>query len=884
MYFSMDDVIPTFIRRVVGSSYRSIAFASVFLTALAVGVIATQWNINSDFRALLPQTSDAAQAMEAVGERVGSGSALFVVVDSPDPEANKKFARDYAEKLRDLPEVSLAHFHNDKEFYQQHQLLYLNSSDLETLRERLDAKIKEEKKEANPLFASLDSEEDDSGEFIETDDIQAKYDHLAYRDHPEYLISEDRFSLTIIVRFSKSSTDLAATRSLIEEVKAIGQNLDPPSYQPDMSLEYGGGLINRQEDYQTILSDVKSSAIFTLLGLLLVIGLYFRRIRATMLIMVPLVMGVAWTLALAFLLFEELTTVSVFIFAILLGLGIDFSIHLLSGYDHARAEGRDPVDALVTCYQGVGRATAIGAMTTFVTFVVLSFAQFRGLSQFGQVASIGVLATLLAMVVVLPSLILMFQSILPHEAHGSEGGESFEPIVSHEQLTRFVPIAVTGLLAFTVLASFQYDELRFEENFRQLGNITWPWEPEETEERKQRQQTRDQARGTAEYLRARAASVREAIAPESHERRRRQMTTEEKFRSALRGQRSSTPTVLLFDDPEQAREVTHYMRKLNRQGELDTIQSIASVYAFMPGTEAKQKQRLEEIRKIRELLNSEDLSFLEDEQKDRVEEFRQKLDVDPFTIYDLPNWSKRLFKEAGDGAKPPSEGEAFAFEYVIYVNESIDQMKGSKARRFLTQLNRIRDETGADFQIGSQSYIYVQMLDEIKRDGPLMIGIALCFVLLILSLAFRSPLRGLVAMAPCLLGLSWLFGAMVAVGLKVDFFNVIIIPVVIGIGVDAGVHFYSRYLEYGRDSAGRVLRTVGSAVVMASITSGIGFGGLAITEHGGLKSIGQLAIIGIGTTMIANLLVMPLVFWTARTYDFEWLLPRESDRRDDAPR
>jgi hypothetical protein len=589
-------------------------------------------------------------------------------------------------------------------------------------------------------------------------------------------------------------------------------------------------------------------------------------------------MGVAWTLALAFTIFEELTTVSVFIFAILLGLGIDFSIHLLSGYDHARAEGRDPADALVKCYQGVGSATIVGAMTTFATFVVLSFAQFRGLSQFGQVASIGVLSTLLAMLVVLPSLVLTFQAILPHEGPGDPDGETaFQSLASNRQLGTVVPVFATLVVTFTILAGLQYDDLEFEENFRQLGEITWPWEPEETPERQRRDTTREMARETAEYLQARSAEAREAIAPDSHEPRRRQTTTEEKFRSALRGQRSSTPTVLLFDEPEGVREVTHYMRTLNRQGELDTIQSVASIYAFMPGTTQKQKARLEEIRKIRKLLNSEDLSFLEDEQKERVEDFRAKLDVEPFDIYGLPQWCKQLFKEAGDGAKPAHDGEAFAFEYVIYVNESIDQMKGSKARRFLKQLNRIRDETEADFQIGSQSYIYVQMLDEIKRDGPLMIGIALCFVLLILSLAFRSPIRGLVAMLPCLLGLSWLFGAMVVVGLKLDFFNVIIIPVVIGIGVDAGVHFYSRYLEYGKGSAGRVLRTVGSAVIMASVTSGVGFGGLAITEHGGLKSIGQLAIIGISTTLVANLMVMPTVFWLAETYDLAWLLPRESD-------
>jgi hypothetical protein len=65
---------------------------------------------------------------------------------------------------------------------------------------------------------------------------------------------------------------------------------------------------------------------------------------------------------------------------------------------------------------------------------------------------------------------------------------------------------------------------------------------------------------------------------------------------------------------------------------------------------------------------------------------------------------------------------------------------------------------------------------------------------------------------------------------------------------------------------------------MASITSMVGFGGLAITHHGGLSSIGHLAIVGIGTTLVATFLTMPVVFWLGETFRIDWLLPREQDR------
>ncbi len=873
----IDEAISVYIRRFIGRYYIRIVTVSLILTALAGWLLVSQWNINSDFKALLPQDSEAAEAMREVGDRIGSGSALFVVIDSPDMDANKEFASDFAERLRQMDEVSLAHFRNKLSFFEKRQLLFLEKEDLAKIRKRLKKKIDQEKKEANPLFASLDDEDDEEDEdFIKLDDIRQDYRGLEYRDHREYMISEDGFSLTMIVRFSRSSTDLAATNKLIQKVKDAGRALNPKEYHSDLELEYGGGLINRQQDYETIATDIRDSALFTLVGLFLVISLYFRRKRATALVMVPLVMAVVWTLAIAFMIFDELTTVSAFIFAILLGLGIDYSIHLLSGYDHARLEGKSPIDALTLCYQGVGSATVIGAFTTFATFVVLSFAQFRGLSQFGQVASIGVVMTVLAMVSVMPALLMTFDHFSPRDqAFWSQHSSSVvEPVGSRDSMGKAVPVAVTLVVVFSGLALFQFDDLKFEENFRKLGEIHWPWERIDRDVERQREDAGASAADVADHVRDRAVEVRKQSAPDSYEPRREQLTTEQKYKSAMRGERSSTPTLILFEDKEDVREVFNYMQRQKREGNLDTVLSISSIYGFMPGTLEKQRQRMTEIERIEEMLDSEDLSVLDDDAQERVEEFQKKLDVQPFTIRNLPLWVKKLFKEAGADARKPADGEPFAYEYVIYVSEGIDQMRGVKARKFLDQLNDVRQEfPEVDFQIGSQSYIYVAMLDEIKDDGPKMISIALVCVFIILAFAFRSPLRGLVALLPLMFGGIWMLGLISFIGLRLDFFNVVIIPVVIGIGVDAGVHFYRRYLERGEGSGGMVLRLVGSAVAMASITSMVGFGGLAITGQNSLQSIGWLALFGIGSTFLATVTVMPVLIHYAERHDIDWLLP-----------
>ena len=98
-----------YFRKVVGPHHRRLTVASLVMTALAVLVVATQWNINNDFRELLPGDSEAGRVVDEVSERVGSGSTLFVVIDSPDRQANRDFAEAYAEELRAHPDIALAH-------------------------------------------------------------------------------------------------------------------------------------------------------------------------------------------------------------------------------------------------------------------------------------------------------------------------------------------------------------------------------------------------------------------------------------------------------------------------------------------------------------------------------------------------------------------------------------------------------------------------------------------------------------------------------------------------------------------------------------------------------------------------------------------------------
>ncbi len=872
----MISIVDTFVRRFIARFYIYITIFSVVLTGLAGWAIAEKWNINSDFKAMLPPNSAAALAMEEVGDRVGSGSSLFVVIDSPDGDANIKFAEAFAKELREVPEIALAHFHNDKEFFDKNRLLYMEAEDLETLHDRIKKQIRDEKRKANPLFVSLrPSKKTSSG--LDTSDLEEKYSGQVHDDYKEYLVSDDGYSLTIIVRFVETSTDLEATNRLLDRVREVGEKINSASYHPEMTLEFGGGLVNRQAEYTSIVNDIFDSTIFTVLGLFLIIAAYFRRFRAILLVLAPLIMGIVWTLAVAFIAFGELTTVSVFIFVILLGLGISFSIHLLNGYDHERLKGLDPIESLVVCLNSVGRATAIGATTTFATFVVLSFAQFRGLSQFGQVASIGIVLTMVAMLTVLPALILTLQRLWPHEPKPLDERTSaldLHRFMNEKSLGKIAPVLLAVTSVVTVLAIYHLKDVRFEENFREIGKIEAPWTKSKKEKAALLESTERSARVVVRTIERSAVRMREAIEPDTFVPDRKQLSVGAKYSSALGGKQSSTPTILMFDDAGHTAEVYKEMNAKVKSGELKTISSVGSIHAFLPGTPEQQKERLTVIADMKETLDNEDLSVIKGDDRKKIEEFRGFLNVEEITLASLPDWTKRLFREAGPKARPAAEGEDFAYEYLIYANENIDSMKGDEARRFLGEVQSFADGAGVDMRIGSQSYIYTAMLDEIKNDGVRMLSFAVFIVFLLLLAFFKSFVRAMVGMMPLIVGTVWMLGFSAWFGIKLDFFNVIVLPVIIGIGVDDGVHFYYQYLIRGRGHIVPTFHMVGAAITMTTVTAIIGFGGLAVTHYAGLQSIGYLSIIGLLTTHLATISMMPGLLWLAEKHDWKWILPK----------
>jgi predicted RND superfamily exporter protein len=142
-------------------------------------------------------------------------------------------------------------------------------------------------------------------------------------------------------------------------------------------------------------------------------------------------------------------------------------------------------------------------------------------------------------------------------------------------------------------------------------------------------------------------------------------------------------------------------------------------------------------------------------------------------------------------------------------------------------------------------------------DGIKAIGLTLLVVSIVLYIDLRRVRDALLALTPLLTGLVWATGIMYLFDIRLNIYNIIAFPTVIGMGIDNSVHIFHRYREEGPGSMRLVLRTTGMALVATSMTNMVGFAGCLSAHHPALTAISTLALIGMSCCFVTSVTLLP---------------------------
>ena len=184
---------------------------------------------------------------------------------------------------------------------------------------------------------------------------------------------------------------------------------------------------------------------------------------------------------------------------------------------------------------------------------------------------------------------------------------------------------------------------------------------------------------------------------------------------------------------------------------------------------------------------------------------------------------------------------------------------GLKSIAFKNEITDITLDDGTVYHAASTSVVAATMLDLMRKESPYMVSATFIVVFILILISFRSFRWTFIALIPLLVGLLWLFGILLIFGLKFNFYNLVVLPAILGIGCDNGVHLAHRFRDEGKKNMWEVLSSTGQHITIGSVTTMMGFAGLLFTNHPGLNSIGIMAVVGIGMTLITALTFLPSI-------------------------
>jgi hypothetical protein len=503
-------------------------------------------------------------------------------------------------------------------------------------------------------------------------------------------------------------------------------------------------------------------------------------------------MSLAWTFGITYWIIGDLNTITGFMFVILFGLGIDYGIHAFARYVEGRKSGLAFVAAIEKMVAQTGRALVTTAVTTSAAFFSLTFMDFRGFSDLGFIAGVGMLFALVAMVIVLPAFITLVEKMGLMRIKQEEGKTS---TVERRVFKFATPILlISGLLSLFSIYSFT--QVEFEYDFSNLrANI------------EARNESSERSRGAFKL--------------------------------------SESPAVVLTETKEEIKDVVAAVRKIMESDTSSpTVKDVRSVYSIVPDD---QPEKLVEIRKIRKLVEEEADGVVKGEDKERLDKLKEFLQVDePYNWDDFPENDKRKFVN--------KRGEIGNF---VFIYPSVALKDGRNAIDFRDDIGKITTSSGKTYFASSSNIITAEMLIIMIGEGEIAVLSTLAVVFLLVLLDFRSFKAALFVLTPLAVGVLWMGTAMYLSGMKLNFFNIVVFPSIIGIGVDNGVHIYHRYKEEGPGSLYHVLKNTGMAVTMTTATTVVGYSGLILASHPGLNSIGDLASMGLLSTYATALILLP---------------------------
>jgi hopanoid biosynthesis associated RND transporter like protein HpnN len=873
--------------------------ASAICIVTTIGALAYAFlnlGINSDNLSLISKDLPSRKNQAAFAEIFPSlEEAILIVVDGETPALARDATNQLAERLEAMNDAFKdVYVPGGGSFFEDHALLYLTPDELDDLADDLAA--------LQPVIASLEADpslvklaelvstgleaEDDDG--IDADRWAPLLDEVANATVSAYAKAPIPISWEAML-VAGSDLEIPTRRVIVvdpwldyDKILVAGSSMSAiEGAIADLGLDRLVGVQIRMtgnpalnhEEMLGLAWDIGGSGVFCFL---LVAGFLYFAFRSWHLViasLITLLVGLIWTAAFAAATIGQLNIISIAFAILFIGLGVDFAIHFGMAFAAERRDHQVPnLLALEKAVDGVGASLVLCGFTTAIGFLVFVPTEYRGIAELGAIAGAGMFIILFLTLTLFPALLSGWLQPPADTAIRAPFRVDQALAIRLGKTPRLIcGIALlSAILSTPLLFQLEFDahvirmrdpDTQSVQAFHDLlaDQDTSPWYVNVLVPNLDEIDTIvDELEALPEV--GRTVSLRSYV-PEHQDDKLEILDDLAFLMEAVPHDPNNAPSYNAEEQAEALRELLDALRDAERPSDnqtatesFDTLERKLSEFLLRIEGDENPDKALGDFRDV-----------LLDRLPEALERFRSSLSVSAIEVSDLPPvLVRRLLAPDGTARIQafPSE-ELQDFETLKRFSKSVLEV-APLAAGMAPHLVDFGEATARSF-----------------RQALLSAAVAISVLLFLL---WRRPPDVALVLAPLVLGGILTCASMALLDLRFNFVNIVVLPLLFGIGVDSGIHLVHRARH---DATSRRVGTSGSseslvetatagAVFYSAMTTTLSFGTLALSGHQGMHSLGVILTIGMFWNVVANLVVLPALLSVSGVSSLDSQPARES--------
>ena len=655
--------------------------------------------------------------------------------------------------------------------------------------------------------------------------------------------------------FVPAEKAITTTRSIVREILA------KPEFK-GVSAGLTGVPVLEYEEMTTSQRDIAIATVLSLSLTVILLLFAFRGLLNVIAAMVSLIVGICLSFGFATATVGHLNILSMVFAIMLIGLGIEYGIQVVLRYQEELRGGASGMQAIETGLGANVRSIIMAAATVALAFATFAFTDFKGIAELGIIAAGGVGICVLATFTVLPAMLILLERFRKPGAPYLATPDSERQIehrrlgylFNHPRLVASVTLLISLLCVYPTVTT------RFDYNMMNL-----------------------QAKGL--------------------------QSVEYAYKLMRSKENSGYFAVAVARDQQEAQQLTKRLEKL------PSVDHVVSLASLTPDQQPEKLAQLAAIRKVmdgikpvpyQENLRLMELPTIFEQFHNRVQKLKNALEARKLPeakpvgnfLTTLDRFFASLEKEKDKnavGMLRDFQGGMFAElpEKLTMLKESLgatpvreadvpDQLK----QRFVGKSGKLLLQVAAKKEIFERQPLE-EFVSQIKTVVPAITGepvmvyesltvlrdsylrafvYAFVGIAAILLINFRSVRFALIGAVPLAAGLLLMVGGMWLAGISFNSANIIVLPLILGVGIDSAIYIINRYRQGDETPAQVAVSSAGVGVFLNALTILFSFGALMVAHHQGVFSIGAVMSLGMAASVTVFLVFLPalLSLWGKR--------------------